>query len=331
MRAFIIDKYKQPLHEAEVPEPTMGDQDVLVQVAAAGLNPIDETIRLGAFKVILPYKPPVILGHDVAGTVIGVGSQVRGFKPGDEVYARVRDGRMGTFTERVAIDQADVAHAPTTINAVEAASLPLVALTAWQVLVDVAKVTPGQKVLIHGGSGGVGTVAIQLAKHLGAYVATTASGSNLEFVRELGADVAIDYRTQDFSTELSGYDLVVDSLGGENLLKSLRVLRPGGTAVGIYATPTPEVARRMGLNPVLAAVVGSLSRKVRRAAKKLGVTYDFVFMAASGEQLTRIAKLVDDGTIRPVVGQTVPFEQTAQALQALDKASIRGKAVVTVA
>ena len=330
MRAFAFDAYEKPLHEVDVPEPTVGDHDVLIAVAAAGLNHLDAKIREGAFKLILPYRTPLVLGHDAAGTVVEVGGSVRNLKPGDEVFARPRDHRIGTFAERIAVDEADVALAPTSISTVEAASLPLVALTAWQALVERGDVQPGQKVLIHAGAGGVGSIAIQLAKHLGAYVATTASSSNAEFVRELGADVVVDHRTQDFEQELSGYDLVLDSLGAENLAKSLRVLRPGGIAVGIQGPPTPSFAKAAGLNPVVRLAVAALSRGVRARARKLGVRYEFLWMHADGAQLREIAALVDAGAVRPVVGATHPFADTATALGGLGKVRIRGKAVVTL-
>ncbi|WP_113718158.1 NADP-dependent oxidoreductase [Arthrobacter dokdonensis] len=329
MRAFVFDKYKAPLHEAEVPEPTVGERDVLVQVLAAGVNQLDEKIREGEFKAILPYKTPLTLGHDVAGTVIRAGGKVTGFKPGDQVYARPRDHRIGTFAERIAINEADLALAPATISPVEAASLPLVALTAWQALVVRVNVKPGQKVLIHAGAGGVGSITIQLAKYLGAHVATTAAGKNADLVRELGADVVIDYRTQDFEKELSGYDLVLDSRGGENLEKSLRILRPGGKAIGISGPPDPAFAKKAGLNPILRLAITALSSKIRRQAKKLGVSYEFLLMDASGDQLRQIATLVDNGTLRPVIGKTFPFDETPQALDALAKGGIRGKAVIT--
>ena len=329
MRSFIVDKYAGPLHEAETPEPVVGDQDVLVQVVAAGLNQLDEKVRAGEFKQILPYKMPLTLGHDVAGTVLQVGPGVRDFTPGDAVYGRVRDGRTGTFAERIAVAESDLAPAPRTISTAEAASLPLVALTAWQALVERGKVQPGQKVLIHAGSGGLGSMAIQLTKHLGAYVATTASGSNADFLREIGADTVIDYRTQDFEEELSDYDLVVDSLGGENLEKSLRVLAPGGTAIGVSGPPDPTFARTAGLNPVLRVAITALSGKVRRQAKRLGVSYEFLLMRASGEQLREITALVEAGIIRPIVGKTFPFTQTPEALKALVRGGIRGKIVVT--
>lgn len=329
MRGFVVTKYKEPLQEADVPEPTVGEHDVLVRVEAAGLNPLDEKIRAGEFKQILPYKLPLILGNDVAGTVIGVGRAVRGFKPGDEVYARPDQDRIGTFAERIAVAEGDLALKPASISMEEAGSLPLAALTAWQALVERGKVRPGQKVLIHAGAGGVGSIAIQLAAHLGASVATTASGSNADFVRALGADTVIDYRTQDFAQLLTGYDLVLDSLGGETLEKSLRVLKPGGKAIGIAGPPDPAFAREADLNPLLRLAVAALSGKIRRQAKKLGVTYEFLLMRASGDQLRQITTLVDQGVVRPVVGKVVGFDQTPQALQSLSQGGIRGKAVIT--
>jgi len=329
MRAFVVAKYKEPLREADVPEPVVGAHDVLVRVEAAGLNPLDEKIRAGEFKQVLPYKLPLIPGNDVAGTVIRVGADVRGFKPGDEVYARPGQDRIGTFAERIAVAEGDLALKPASISMHEAGSLPLVALTAWQALVERGRVRPGQNVLIHAGAGGVGSIAIQLAKHLGASVATTASGSNADFVRELGADTVIDYRTQDFEQRLAGYDLVLDSLGGENLEKSLRVLGPGSKAIGIAGPPDPAFAREAALNPLLRLVIAGLSGKIRRQAKKLGVTYEFLFVRASGDQLRQITALVDQGVLRPVVGRVFGFDQTPQALQSLSQGGIRGKAVIT--
>jgi NADPH:quinone reductase-like Zn-dependent oxidoreductase len=329
MRAFVITKYKEPLREAEVAEPTVGDWDVLVQVQAAGLNHLDEKIRRGEFKQILPYKLQLVLGNDVAGTVLEVGAKVSGFKSGDEVYARPNQDRIGTFAERIAIAEEDLALKPASASMEEAGSLPLVALTAWQALVEHGNVRPGQKVLIHAGAGGVGSIAIQLAKHLGATVTTTASSSNADFVRDLGADIVIDYRTQDFEQLLSGYDLVLDSLGGENPQKSLRILKPGGKAIGIAGPPDPAFARKAGLNPVLRLAIAGLSSKTRRQARKLGVSYEFLFIRASGEQLRKISALVDDGVLRPVVGKVFTFGQAPQALQSLSAGGFRGKAVLT--
>jgi len=326
MKAFVLSAYAEPLSETDVAEPQLGEGDVLVSVRAAGLNVLDEKIRAGEFKQILPYRLPQTLGSDVAGTVIGVGSAVRAFAVGDEVYART--SRPGTFAERVAVAEADLAPKPVSIGMAEAGSLPLVALTAWQALVEVGNVQPGQRVLIHAGAGGVGSIAIQLARHLGASVATTVSPSNADFVRELGAETVIDYRTQDFERVLSGYDLVLDSVGGENLERSLRILRPGGIAIGIAGPPDPAFAARAGLNPVLRLAIAALSARVRRRARRLGVRYAFLFMRSSGDQLREITALVESGVLRPVVGATVPFDQVATALGALERGGNRGKVVM---
>ena len=328
MRAFVVSKYKGPLQERDVPEPVVGEHDVLVQVQAAGLNSLDEKIRSGAFKSFLRYELPQVMGNDLAGTVIGVGAQARGFVLGDRVYARPDTDRIGTFAERIAVADADLALMPATATVEEAGSLPLVALTAWQALVEKGNVQPGQRVLIHAGAGGVGSIAVQLAKHLGATVATTVSAGNVDFARELGADIVIDYRNQDFEHLLDGYDLVLDSLGGQNLEKSLRVLRPGGKAIGIAGPPDPAFARRAGMNPVLRLAIAALSSKVRRQAKRLGVTYEFLFMRASGDQLRQITALVDSGALRPVVGRVFDFDLTAEAVRSLGKGGIRGKAVI---
>ncbi|HJX79010.1 NADP-dependent oxidoreductase [Glutamicibacter sp.] len=330
MRAFIFNKYNGHLHEVDVPEPSVGDQDVLIEVAASSVNQLDEKIRLGEFKAILPYKLPLVLGHDVAGTVISVGAKVKDFAHGDRVFARPRDHRIGTFAQRIAVDQADVALAPRRVEAMQAASLPLVALTAWQALVERGNLRPGQKVLIHAGAGGVGTIAIQLAKHLGAHVVTTASAKNAEFLKELGADQIIDYRTEDFAAQLSNIDLVLDSLGGEILAKSLTVLKPGGKAIGITGPPTPAFAAERGLGPVVGLVTRVLSYKVRKQAKRLGVQFEFLFMKSSGSQLRQIAGLVDSGVIKPVVGKSFTFDRAPEALDALSAGGHRGKIVIAV-
>lgn len=330
MRAFVLSKYKTPVRDVNVQEPVVGAHDVLVRVQAAGVNQLDVKLSQGEFALILPYRLPTALGHDLAGTVIRVGAGVRGVAPGDEVYARPRDHRIGAFAERIAVDESDVARKPDTVSMEEAGSLPLVALTAWQALVELGGVRPGHKVLIHAGAGGVGSIAIQLAKHLGAEVATTASAANAEFVRLLGADHVIDYRSQDFEELLGGYDLVLDSLGGQNLEKSLRILRRGGRAIGISGPPTPAFAREAGLNPLLRLAIGALSRRIRSQAKRLGVEYSFLWMRASGEQLGRIADLVDGGSIRPVVGRVFPFDETVAALDSLSTGGFRGKAVIAV-
>ena len=332
MRAFVIDKYqkKGALRLAELPEPAVGDDDVLVRIHATAVNLLDSKVRDGEFKAFLPYKPLFILGHDLAGTVVRVGSKVKAFKIGDEVYGRPRDHRIGTFADMIAVNAADLAPKPSALSMEEAASLPLVGLTAWQALVEVGKVKPGQKVFIQAGSGGVGTFAIQLAKHLGATVATTTSAKNAHLVRQLGADVVIDYKTQDFETVLSGYDLVLNSQDTATLEKSLRVLRPGGLAISISGPPDPDFAKALGLSPVLGFVMGLLSGKIRKQARNLGIRYAFLFMRADGEQLRDITSLVEAKVIRPVVDKVFSFDETQEALEYVESGRAKGKVVITV-
>lgn len=330
MKAFIVDRYRKKgaLRFGEVPQPTLRDNDILVEVHAAGLNLLDSKIRDGEFKLILPYRPPFVLGHDVAGRVVRVGSNVRRFKPGDEIYARPRDGQVGTFAEFIAVNEGDAALKPRNVTMEEAASLPLVGLTAWQVLVERAGLRAGQKVLIHAGSGGVGSFAIQLAKHLGATVATTTSTANVALVEGLGADVVIDYKTQDFEKRLSGYDVVLSSLGGDTLQKSLNVLKPGGKLISISGPPDPHFAREQGLNWLLRQVMRALSLGIRRKARSARIDYSFVFMRADGEQLRQITSLVEAGIIRPVIDRVFQFDETNDALAYVETGRARGKVVV---
>ena len=333
MKAFVVDKYKKKgaLRLANMPEPELQDNDVLVRIHATAVNLLDSKVRDGEFKLFLPYRPPFVLGHDVAGTVVTTGPKVRRFKVGDEVYARPRDHRVGTFAEFIGVNEADVALKPKNLNMAEAASIPLVGLTAWQALVEVGKVKPGQKVFIQTGSGGVGTFAIQLAKHLGATVATTTSANNAKLVRSLGADVVIDYKTQDFEKVLSGYDLVLNSQDSKALEKSLGVLKPGGQLISISGPPDPTFAKELGLNVFLKLVVRLLSRGVRKKAKGLCIRYSFLFMRAQGQQLSEITSLIESGVIRPVVDKVFPFEKTGDALAYVETGHAKGKVVITVA
>ncbi|MGW6404567.1 NADP-dependent oxidoreductase [Streptomyces sp. NPDC055134] len=333
MKTFMIERYgdKSAVRAGEMPDPQVGADDVLVRIHAASVNPLDLKLRDGAFKAFLPYRLPLVLGNDLAGVVVQVGSAVTRFAVGDEVYARPDKDRIGTFAELIAVHQDDVALKPATLTMQEAASLPLVALTAWQALVERAQVRPGQKVLIHAGAGGLGSIAVQLAKALGAHVAATASTAKVDLVKGLGADVVVDYRQQDFETVLDGYDVVLDSLGGENLAKSLRVLKPGGKAISVAGPPDAAFARELGANPILRLAMSALSFKTRRRAKRHHVTYSFLFMKASGDQLRELAQLIDAGKIRPVVDRVFPFDQTRQAMEYIEKGRARaGKVVVAM-
>jgi NADPH:quinone reductase-like Zn-dependent oxidoreductase len=330
MKAFTIDRYgkKEAGRMADMPEPEVRDDDVLIQVHAASINALDSKIKSGEFKLILPYRFPLILGNDLAGTVVRVGARVRSFKPGDEVYARPDDDRIGTFAEFIAVKESSLALKPKNLSMVEAASVPLVALTAWQVLVETAKLKKGEKVLIHAGSGGVGTIAIQLARHLGAFVATTTSTANVAWVKALGADVVIDYKQQDFATVLRDYDVVLNSLGSGELHKSVQILKPGGHLTSISGPPTPVFAIARGLAWPLRQVLRLVSFGIRNKAKKNGAHYTFVFMRADGAQLREITALIESGAIRPVVDKVFPFQDTHKALAYVDSGRAKGKVVV---
>jgi NADPH:quinone reductase-like Zn-dependent oxidoreductase len=331
MKAFLIDRYgKHQGRLAEVPDPEPGIHDVLVKVHASSVNQLDSKISKGEFKLILPYTFPLIMGNDVAGVVVRVGSGVRTFKPGDEVYARPPEARIGGFAELIAIEESALALKPNNTSMEQAAALPLVALTAWQVLVETARVKKGQKVFIQAGSGGVGSIAIQLAKHLGAFVATTTSTANVEWVKALGADVVIDYTQQNVENLLRDYDVVLNSLGPAELEKSLRILKPGGQLISISGPPTAEFAREQKLSWGLGWIMRLLSSGIRRKARRQGVDYGFVFMRASGAQLQQITALVESGAITPVIDRTFPLEATAEALSYVERGRAKGKVVIKV-
>jgi NADPH:quinone reductase-like Zn-dependent oxidoreductase len=332
MKAFTIKRYgkKETLHFTEIAEPVIRPNDVLIQIHAAGVNLLDSKIRSGEFKLILPYKPPLTLGHDVAGVVTKVGSEVTKFKVGDEVYARPKDHRIGTFAEFISVDENDVAIKPKNLTMEEAASIPLVGLTAWQALIEKANLKKGQKVFIQAGSGGVGTFATQLAKHLGAIVATTTSAANISLVKRLGADVVVDYKKDDFETMLSGFDVVLNSQDPKTLEKSLRVLKPGGKLISISGPPDSEFAKGIGAPWYVKLVVKLLSSGVKKKAQRLGVSFSFLFMRAQGEQLSQITKLIEAGVIKPVVDKVFPFEQTNEAMTYIEAGRAKGKVVIKI-
>ena len=328
MKAFIVERYGHGARMGEMPVPELRDDDVMVEIHAASVNGLDSKIRDGEFKLILPYRLPLILGNDVAGVVVRAGSRVRRFKPGDEVYARPNQDRIGTFAEFIAMHEAEVAMKPKNLTMEEAASIPLVGLTAWQVLIEKTNLQKGQKVLIHAGSGGVGTFAIQLAKHVGATVATTTSTQNVELIKSLGADIVIDYKKDDFEKVLNGYDVVLNSLGKDTLEKSLTVLKPGGKLISISGPPDPKFAKDNGSNWFLKQVMRFLSFDIRRKAKRLGVSYSFHFMTANGEQLSKITSLIESGIIRPVIDRVFQFGSIEEAMSYVEAGRTKGKVVV---
>lgn len=331
MKTAYINRYGHidDVQVGEQPKPSLSKDAVLVKVHAASINPLDIRVLEGEFKAILPVKFPFILGSDFAGTVVEVGSNVTQFKAGDEVYAKI--DLNGAFAEYTVVQQSSLALKPKNISMELAASLPLVALTAWQALVEIAKVQSGQKVLIHAGSGGVGSIAIQLAKSLGAIVATTTSGKNTRWVRELGADIIIDYKTADFEQELKDYDVVLDTQGGKTLEKSLNVVKRGGRIISISGPPDQAFAEAVNPNRFLKCVIPLLSWSIRHKAKKRGITYSFLFMQPNGQQLSKITELVEAGKIKPIVDQTYDFAQIKEAFQYVNTGRSKGKVVLKIA
>lgn len=330
MKAFVLEKYGTPIREVDMPVPAPARNEVLVRMTAAGVNPADERFRTGEFKAIFPLELPKIMGGEFAGEIVELGADATGFAVGERVYGYL-DLDTGALSEFIVADAATVAPAPSSVSLVEAAGLPVAARTAWQAMVEMGKVRSGQTVLIHGGTGGVGSIAIQLAKHLGCTVATTVSTSNIEAARELGADIVIDYRREDLARSLAGtpVDFVLDTQGGETLNASLGVLRRGGIAIGISGPPDPDFARRVGVNPLVRLVIRAMSARVRRRARKLGVTYRFLFISPDGTALRQFAALVDEGAVRPVIDRVYPFEQSTDALDQALAGGNRGKVLVS--
>lgn len=332
MKAFSVERYGKhhKLKAVDIPDPELREDEVLIEVHAAGVNLLDSKIRSGEFKLILPYRTPFVLGHDVAGVVTRVGRRVTWFKAGDEVYSRPDDFRIGTFAEYVAVKQDSVALKPKNLTMEEAASVPLVGLTAWQALVEVARLQKGQKVFIQAGSGGVGTFAIQLAKYLGATVATTTGSANVGWVKELGADTVIDYRKDDFEKIIHDYDLVLNSQDGKTLAKSVNVLKPGGRVISISGPPDLAFAESVRGPWFLKLATRILSYGIRKQAKARKVLYSFLFMRAEGGQLAQITPLIESGAIHPVVDRVFPFSATNEALAYVESGRAKGKVVIKV-
>ncbi|MGM3175704.1 NADP-dependent oxidoreductase [Dickeya lacustris] len=330
MKALTFKRYgKSPeIGFAEVPHPTLKPDELLVEVYAVGLNPIDNMIPTGMFKPILKFPLPATMGSDVAGVVKEVGSRVTRFKPGDAIFASLFDLGLGSLAEFAVVPENVAAPKPTNLNFVQAASIPMVGLTSWQALKERANLRKGQKVFIPAGAGGIGTFAIQLAKHLGARVATTTSTGNVQWVSSLGADEVIDYKTQAFENVLHGYDVVLGTLRGDELKKSINILKPGGKIVSLIGPLDAAFASSRRLNVVLKFVFGLMSRKIMRLAGKRDVSYSFLFVRPDGRQLSDIGSLLQSEQIHPVIDKVFPFDQAKDALDYLAQGRAKGKVVV---
>ncbi|WP_010280788.1 NADP-dependent oxidoreductase [Bacillus timonensis] len=310
MRAVIINEYgsKDVLVGQELPKPEIKANQVLVEVYATSINPIDWKLRAGYLKHMLDWTFPIILGWDVAGKIVEVGEDVKNYQVGDEVFARPDTTPKGTYAEFTTVDEELLAKKPGNLTFEEAASVPLAGLTAWQCLVDKTKVKQGDKVLIHAGAGGVGSLAIQMAKHLGAYVATTASEKNEAYVKKLGADEFINYRTQQFDEELSEFDVVIDTMGGDILNKSFKILKPGGRLVTIAGQPDPALA------------------------EEHQVTASSYWLTPNGKQLGELGELLEKGILKPQVGSVFGFseEELQKAHELSETNHAKGKIVIKV-
>ncbi|NRS46514.1 NADP-dependent oxidoreductase [Brevibacillus sp. HB2.2] len=332
MKAMIIEKYGEnvPLVMSEQPMPTIGEHDVLVEIHAASLNPIDFKIKEGKMKFLLNYRFPLILGNDFSGVVVKVGDRVNTFKPGDEVYGRPRKNRIGTLAEFIAVHEDDIWLKPQGLTFEEAASLPLIGLTTYQAFVDILNLQKGQKILIHAGSGGVGTFAIQLAKLMGAFVATTASEKGYELVKSLGADLIINYKKENFEEMLTGYDAVFDTLGGEALEKSFRILKPGGQIVSISGMPNGRFGKEAKLGWMKTIILSIVSRKIKAQEKKSQTRYHFLFMKPSGEQLKVLKEFIEEGLIKPIIDKVYHLKDADQAFNYLESGRAKGKVVIRI-
>ncbi|MBK5655942.1 MAG: NADP-dependent oxidoreductase [Rhizobium sp.] len=310
MKAIVINSYggKEQLKEQEVEKPAITDNQVLLELHATSINPIDWKLREGYLKEMLPWEFPIILGWDAAGIIAEVGKNVKHFKVGDRVFARPATTRQGTYAEYVPVDEDLLAHMPESMTFEEGAAIPLTGLTAYQCLIDFAEVKKGDKVLIHAGAGGVGSMAIQIANSIGAYVATTASDKNDELVKSLGANQVINYREEDFSELLEDFDAVLDTMGGEVLDKSFKVLKKGGKLISIAGQPSAE-----------------------KAAQHEVKASDY-WLEPSGEQLKKLANLFVSGELKPAIGEVFAF--TEQGLQDAHELSeshhARGKIIIKI-
>jgi NADPH:quinone reductase-like Zn-dependent oxidoreductase len=330
MKALVFKRYGKPEEVvlADLPRPAPKPNEILVQVHAAGLNPIDNMIPKGTFKPILRFRLPAVLGSDLAGVVVEVGSGVTRFKPGDEVFASIFDLSEGALAEFARAPEKAAALKPPNLDFVQAASIPMVALTSWQALKERAHLKPGQKVFIPAGAGGIGTFAIQFAKYLGVKVGTTTSTGNVDLVRSLGADEVVDYKKQPFENVLGGYDAVLGTVRDDSIVKSLRILKPNINIVSLVGPPDASFARARGMNFLMVFLFGMLSRKIIRHARKRGIAYSFLFVHPDGGQLTEIGELLRSGHIRPVIDKVFPFERAKEALAYLGKGRAKGKVVV---
>jgi NADPH:quinone reductase-like Zn-dependent oxidoreductase len=309
MKAAQISEYGDPsvVKVVDIPKPEAREGQVLVEVHASSLNPFDSSVRAGKVQQMVPSLP-VTLGGDIAGVIVELGKGVSGFSVGDKVYGQANAvaGNSGAFAEYAATKASQLAKAPSNLGMAETASMPLVGVSALQAVTKHIQLQPGQKILIHGGTGGIGSIAVQVAKHIGAYVATTVPGNAVGLAKELGADEVIDFQSQNFEEVVSGYDAVFDTAGGEVFEKSLKVLKQGGIAVSMTAGVDDSVTNSLGVTAI------TQGTKV------------------TTEALNELAKLIEDGVITPHIGKTFPLDEIQEAFKARESGSVIGKITLQV-
>lgn len=326
MKALQIIKYgdiKDSLAFNEISKPTVQANDILIEVKAAAINPIDKSIILGNLQGMLPIPMPSTSAYDVSGIVIEKGNEVSNFEIGDLVYSRVPQEQMGTLAEFVVVPGEAVSKKPGNISFEEAASLPLAGLTALQSL-EYAGIKENDKILIHAGSGGVGSFAIQYAKAKGAYVYTTTSTSNVEWVKELGADRVIDYKTEDYKSIAKDVDIVFDTLGQNYSLESFEVVKQGGIVVSVVGPLDEESAKMFGMDDYI------LPDELAKLSNDKEASYKFIFMHPNGSHLGEIKSLVEDEKIKPIIDRVYPFTESVEAFLHLTSGRAKGKIVIKI-
>lgn len=333
MRAYVFERYGKidTTRLVDLPQPVPKPGEILVKVHAAGLNPVDYKTREGQLRIIMRPKLPHIMGNEIAGEVVGLGVGVTRFRLGDRIYARLAKDGGGGLAEYASLDAGIAAPMPQTLDYTQAAAVPLAGLTALQALRDLLQVQPGQQILISGGAGGVGGFAVQLAKHLGARVTTTASPRGAALVRALGADEVLDYTTAQISDLPRHFDGGFDLIGGETLSQMFQVVKPGRRVVSVGGMPEPRTAiEDLGAGRFLAAAFWFASRGIRAKARAAGVDYRYLFMHPSAADLSYLAGLIDQGKLQVMLDRSYPLDQVFEAFAHLETGRAKGKIVVTL-
>jgi alcohol dehydrogenase len=333
MKAIYIEKFGSAdvVRFGDLAVPVPAADELLVAIKYASVNPVDGKIRDGKLKALLRTNFPLTLGSDVAGVVHAIGRDVKKFRVGDEVNARLDKTKNGAFAQYCVVVEKYAALKPRSVSYAQAAALPLAGLTAWQALHELAQLQAGQKILIHAASGGVGHLALQLAKSIGAWVAVTASPRNFQWLKSLGADVLIDYKSERFEEKLSAYDVVFDTQGGDVLRRSFAVLKPGGVLVTVGGMPSLRVAKQEGMRRLLWPIIWLLNRPVEKRARRAGVRFEYLFMQPNGDQLGQLNRLVESGKLVPTIGREFALAHTEAALTYVDAGHARGKVLINVA